>query len=84
MLFRSFYPWPGLVRSGLRAFLSASFLKGQPFNISGELEILKNSIQPGKKKKSIFLCYQHKQKFCFIYAEALTDVVTMWIAYSEK
>ena len=26
------------------------------------------------------LCYHHKQKFCLIYTEAVTDVVTIWMS----
>ena len=72
-----------LVSSGLKpSYLP--FLKGQPFNISrGGGKSKKNKIKTHptwKEEKMIFLFYRHKQKFCLIYAAAVTDVVTMWMS----
>ena len=76
MWFPSFYPRSAHVWNPSYSPL----LKGQPFNILGEAEIKKKTHPTWKKEKRIFLCYQHKQKVCLMYAEALTDVVTMWLS----
>ena len=70
MLFRSFYPWSAQVWKSSYP----PFLKGQPFNMSGEEGCWKfwdkNPSDLERRRNDTFcLCYHHKQKFCLIYSQ---------------